>query len=92
MHNKWSEYIMELVPRVSLIVYLKHIKHERQIRKYGHIVYTNKQRKYVVLYINEQDADTIIQKLMKLKYVLDIDGSPYKYLKKTYEKEKNEML
>ncbi|MCI2947329.1 uncharacterized protein YlbG (UPF0298 family) [Staphylococcus caledonicus] len=83
---------MELVPRVSLIVYLKHIKHERQIRKYGHIVYTNKQRKYVVLYINEQDADTIIQKLMKLKYVLDIDGSPYKYLKKTYEKEKNEML
>ncbi|MBI5972150.1 DUF2129 domain-containing protein [Staphylococcus devriesei] len=83
---------MELVPRVSLIVYLKHIKHERQIRKYGHIVYTNKQRKYVVLYINEQDADTIIQKLMKLKYVLDIDGSPYKYLKKTYEKEKHEML
>ncbi|RIL71293.1 DUF2129 domain-containing protein [Staphylococcus devriesei] len=83
---------MELVPRVSLIVYLKHIKHERQIRKYGHIVYTNKQRKYVVLYINEQDADTIIQKFMKLKYVLDIDGSPYKYLKKTYEKEKHEML
>ncbi|MDQ7223504.1 DUF2129 domain-containing protein, partial [Staphylococcus haemolyticus] len=22
--------------------------------------------------------------LMKLKYVVDIDGSPYKYLKKTY--------
>ena len=46
-------YSMELIPRVSLIVYLKHIKHERQIRKYGHIIYTNKQRKYVVLYVNE---------------------------------------
>ena len=23
---------MELIPRVSLIIYLKHIKHERQIR------------------------------------------------------------
>ncbi|MDM3982033.1 DUF2129 domain-containing protein, partial [Staphylococcus haemolyticus] len=30
--------------------------------------------------------------LMKLKYVVDIDGSPYKYLKKTYEKEKHEIL
>ena len=49
-------YSMELIPRVSLIVYLKHIKHERQIRKYGHIIYTNKQRKYVVLYVNENDA------------------------------------
>ena len=48
-------YSMELIPRVSLIVYLKHIKHERQIRKYGHIIYTNKQRKYVVLYVNEND-------------------------------------
>lgn len=82
---------MELVSRVSLIVYLKHIKHERQIRKYGHIVYTNKQRKYVVLYVNEQDADRVVHKLMKLKYVLNIDGSPYKYLKKTYEKEKHEI-
>ncbi|MDQ7224687.1 DUF2129 domain-containing protein, partial [Staphylococcus haemolyticus] len=51
---------MELIPRVSLIVYLKHIKHERQIRKYGHIIYTNKQRKYVVLYVNENDADAIV--------------------------------
>ena len=84
-------YSMELIPRVSLIVYLKHIKHERQIRKYGHI-YTNKQRKYVVLYVNENDADAIVHILMKLKYVVDIDGSPYKYLKKTYEKEKHEIL
>ena len=75
-------YSMELIPRVSLIVYLKHIKHERQIRKYGHIIYTNKQRKYVVLYVNENDADAIVHKLMKLKYVVDIDGSPYKNLKK----------
>ena len=67
-------YSMELIPRVSLIVYLKHIKHERQIRKYGHIIYTNKQRKYVVLYVNENDADAIVHILMKLKYVVDIDG------------------
>ena len=83
---------MNLIPRVSLIIYLKHIKHERQIRKYGHIVHSNRQRKFVVMYVNEVHADDIVHKLMQLKYVHDIQCSPYKYLKKTYEKEKHEIL
>lgn len=83
---------MNLVPRVSLVVYLKHIKHERQIRKYGHIVHSNRQRKYVITYVNENEADDVVNKLMKLKYVRHIDGSPYRFLKKTYEKEKHEVL
>ncbi|MEJ7454083.1 DUF2129 domain-containing protein [Staphylococcus warneri] len=83
---------MNLVPRVSLVVYLKHIKHERQIRKYGHIVHSNRQRKYVIMYVNENEADNVVNKLMKLKYVRHIDGSPYRFLKKTYEKEKHEVL
>lgn len=81
----------EIIPRTSLIIYLKHMKHERHIRKYGHIIYSNRTRKYVVMYINENDADCIVNRLMKLKYVRHIDGSPYKYLKKTYEKEKYEI-
>ena len=83
---------MNLVPRVSLVVYLKHIKHERQIRKYGHIVHSNRQRKYVIMYVNENEADDVVNKLMKLKYVRHIDVSPYRFLKKTYEKEKHEVL
>lgn len=83
---------MNLVPRVSLVVYLKHIKHERQIRKYGYIVHSNRQRKYVIMYVNENEADDVVNKLMKLKYVRHIDGSPYRFLKKTYEKEKHEVL
>jgi len=44
------------------------------------------------MYVNEYEVDDILQKLMKLKYVLHIDGSPYKNLKKTYDKEKHEKL
>ena len=79
---------MNLIPRTSIVVYLKHMKHERQIRKYGHIVHSNRDRKFVIMYVNEQDVDQIVH---KLKYVRHIDGSPYKYLKKTYEKEKHEI-
>lgn len=83
---------MNLNPRVSLIIYLKHIKHERQIRKYGHIVHSNKERKFVIMYVDEAEADRVVHKLMQLKYVRNIEGSPYKHLKKTYEKEKHEVL
>ncbi|MHD0446075.1 YlbG family protein [Staphylococcus cohnii] len=82
---------MNIVSRTSLVIYLKHMKHERQIRKFGHIVSTNKLQCYVIMYINEEEADTIVDKLMNLKYVKHIAGSPYKYLKKEYPKEQHEF-
>lgn len=92
MANNWSDKNMNIIPRTSLIIYLKHMKHERQIRKFGHIVSTNRQGRFVVMYINEAEADDIVNKLMKLKYVKHVEGSPYKYLKKTYEKEQHEIM
>lgn len=83
---------MNIVPRTSIIIYLKHMKHERQVRKFGHIVSTNRQERFVVMYINEDEADQIVDKLMRLKYVKHVEGSPYKYLKKVYEKERHEVL
>lgn len=83
---------MNIIPRISLIIYLKHMKHERQIRKFGHIVSTNRQDRFVVMYVNEAEADDVVNKLMKLKYVKHVEGSPYKYLKKTYEKEQHEIM
>lgn len=83
---------MNIVPRTSIIIYLKHMKNERQVRKFGHIVSTNRQERFVVMYINEDEADQIVDKLMRLKYVKHVEGSPYKYLKKVYEKEQHEVL
>ncbi|UEX89439.1 YlbG family protein [Staphylococcus ratti] len=82
---------MEIVQREKLIIYLKNMKHERQIRKYGHIVSTNKTHKYVAMYVEQQQIDQIVQNLMKLKYVTKVVGSPYKTIKKVYEKEKYEF-
>ena len=92
MANNWSDKNMNIIPRISLSIYLKHMKHERQIRKFGHIVSTNRQDRFVVMYINEAEADDVVNKLMKLKYVKHVEGSPYKYLKKTYEKEQHEIM
>ncbi|MDW4445859.1 DUF2129 domain-containing protein [Staphylococcus saprophyticus] len=83
---------MNIVPRTSIIIYLKHMKHEKQVRKFGHIVSTNRLERFVVMYINEDEADQVVDKLMRLKYVKHVEGSPYKYLKKVYEKEQHEVL
>ena len=83
---------MNIVQRTSIIIYLKHMKHERQVRKFGHIVSTNILERFVVMYINEDEADQVVDKLMRLKYVKHVEGSPYKYLKKVYEKEQHEVL
>ncbi|EGQ2956930.1 DUF2129 domain-containing protein [Staphylococcus pseudintermedius] len=81
---------MDIIQRENIIIYLKNMKHERHIRKYGHIVYTNSQQKYVSMYVNQKDIDDVVTRLMKLKYVIRVVGSSYKDLKQEYPKEANE--
>ncbi|MDK7114112.1 YlbG family protein [Staphylococcus pettenkoferi] len=82
---------MNIVSRASLIIYLKNMKYVRQLKKHGHVIYVNPRRHYVIMYVEENQADRIVTQLMKLKYINHIQGSPYKNLKKVYEKEKHEL-
>lgn len=75
---------MELVERISIVVYLKNMKHERQLRKFGNIYFTHRKEQYVMLYTNEDKIDDTVQHLMKLKYVKDVKVSPFKYVKRDY--------
>ncbi|MBG9209722.1 DUF2129 domain-containing protein [Mammaliicoccus sciuri] len=75
---------MELVERISIVVYLKNMKHERQLRKFGNIYFAHRKEQYVMLYTNEDKIDNTVQHLMKLKYVKDVKVSPFKYVKRDY--------
>ncbi|MCE4956884.1 YlbG family protein [Macrococcoides caseolyticum] len=75
---------MTLVQRQQLIIYLKSHKHERQIRKYGHIVYSNRKEKWVSMYINQDALESTIAQLERLKFVTNVLVSPYKTLKTDY--------
>lgn len=76
---------MNIVQRDHLIIYLKSTKYERQIRKFGHIVYSNKKGKWLSLYIDRDKTPDIMDQLLKLKYVLDVQVSPYHLLERTYD-------
>lgn len=75
---------MTLVDRTQLIVYIKSPKHERQIRKFGHITYINRNEKWLSLYINTDKLEWTITQLEKLKFVTNVIGSNYKELKTDY--------
>lgn len=75
---------MTLVEREQVIIYLKNHKHERQIRKYGHIIYSNRREKWVSMYVNQDKLDDTIAQLEKLKFVTNVNISPYKTLKRDY--------
>ncbi|RIN94726.1 DUF2129 domain-containing protein [Mammaliicoccus sciuri] len=75
---------MELVERISIVVYLKNMKHERQLRKFGNIYFAHRKEQYVMLYTNEDKIDDTVQQLMKQKEVKDVKVSPFKYVKRDY--------
>ena len=56
------------------------------------MIYVNPRRHYVIMYVEESQADRIVTQLMKLKYISHIQGSPYKNLKKVYEKKSTNYL
>ncbi len=69
--------------RKTLIVYFKSPRVLKRLRKVGHVSYFHKQRKYAVLYIDEDQLDRIHEELEGLKHVRRVevsrlDDSPYK--------------
>lgn len=82
---------MNLVQREQLIVYLKSHKHERQIRKYGHIVHSNRKEKWVSMYINSDQLESTLSQLERLKFVTNVLISPYKHLKTDYSSNANQL-
>lgn len=55
--------------RLSLAVWVYSLKQVRQLRRYGMITYISKRMKYVVIYIDYDQADRVINALNNLRFV-----------------------
>ncbi|WP_331475976.1 YlbG family protein [Macrococcoides canis] len=76
--------MMSIVERTQLIIYIKSPKHERQLRKFGHIVHINRSEKWLSMYVNSDKLEWTLEQLEKLKFVTNVINSSYKSLKKDY--------
>ena len=79
-----------LKKRIGIYIYFKQNKFIRQLKRYGHLIYVNKDKKYLLLYIDESDVSQTIKELEKLKYVSDVIVSQYPNIKREYSRENHE--
>ncbi len=72
---------MVIIPaREKLIVYLKHKRDIRKIRKFGDCIYQSQAMKYVVLYIDAEKYQVTVDKLEAMSCVTKVLPSYYKDL------------
>lgn len=77
-----------LSQRQGLIVWLHSIKQAKMLRKFGNVHYVSKKLKYVVLYCDQEDIESLEHKLNSLSYVKKVEPSYKPFLKIEYENSK----
>lgn len=74
--------------RQGLIVWFQHMKNIKQIKRYGHLIYTSKKQKYAVIYVNQSDIVNIENKLLKHSFVSKVDRSYKPFVETNFENAK----
>ena len=77
-----------MTERQGLIVYVNQLKHAKSLRKYGHVHFISKRLKYVVMYCNRDEIESVINKVQRLPFVKDVVESYRPFVKTEYENSK----
>lgn len=77
-----------ITKRQGMIVWFQHMKNIKQIKKYGHLIYTSKRLKYAVLYVDQTELEHVEHKLLRLPFVSKIDRSCKPFVETNYENAK----
>ncbi|TMN23475.1 DUF2129 domain-containing protein [Lentibacillus cibarius] len=74
--------------RQGLIVWFKHMKNIRHIKRYGHLIYTSKNLKYAVLYVDQDTLERTEAKLLKLPFVSKVERSQKPFIPTNFDNAK----
>ncbi len=77
-----------MIKRQGIIIYLHNLRQAKSLRKYGHVHYISRKMKYVVLYCNQDEVESVIRKVKKISSVKKVEPSYRPFLKTTYENAK----
>lgn len=77
-----------IAQRQGLIVWFQHMKNMKHIKRYGNLIYASKKHKYAVIYVNQEDIDTIEQKLLRHSFVSKVDRSYKPFIRTDYDNSK----
>ena len=67
---------MEQVERRAIIVWLYTLKPIKQLKRFGNIHYISKRLKYIYLYVNEDEVESVMDKVSKFHFVRKVEVFP----------------
>lgn len=71
--------------RQGIIIWLYSLKQAKMLRKFGNVHFVSKRLKYVVLYCDLEDVETIMGKIRNYSFVKKVEPSFKPFLKTEYE-------
>jgi len=75
-----------ITKRQGIIVWLRHNKYGKRLRKYGHLIYTSKNQKYSLLYVDQDEVDDAVNQLRRLNFVKKVDVSYKPHIDMVFQK------
>ena len=72
--------MIEIGKKVSLAVYLYYNRDARKVAKLGDVIYHSKRFRYVILYVNQEDALAIQEDLSGQKFVKAVEPSAWEQI------------
>lgn len=64
--------MFERQKRQALIVYLYYNRDARRLEQFGDLLYHSRKMKYSIIYVNQEDSEQLVQKLLKMKFVKEV--------------------
>lgn len=64
-----------LKKKVGLAVYLYYNRDARKLAKFGDVVYHSKRFRYLVLYVNQDQAERVREDLTRQKFIKSVEPS-----------------
>lgn len=77
--------------RQGLIVWFQHMRHIKQIKKFGHLIYVSKKLKYAVLYVDQAQIETVEDRLLRYGFISKVDRSYKPYVRTIFENTSQEQ-
>lgn len=74
--------------RQGIIVWLYTLKQAKMLRKFGNVHFVSKKLKYVVLYCNQDEIETLTEKLQSYSFVKKVEPSYKPFLRMEFENSK----
>jgi uncharacterized protein YlbG (UPF0298 family) len=71
--------------RQGLVVWLYTLKQAKMLRRFGNVHYVSKKLKYAVIYCNQSEIETVMEKLKSHSFVKKVEPSYKPFVKMEYE-------